>query len=241
MINKDLVKKRFSKSLEKYNENAKIQKRMAENLVKLINKTSVDKILEIGCGTGFLTQQISDNFEFKDFTTIDIINDCEKFIKKINKNISFKNIDVEAFLKDNTTEKYDLIVSNAVLQWIDNFEATILALQKRLNTGGELIFTTFGKENFKEIYQVTETTLKYYSINELKEMFKPDEITQEIHIIAFEKAIDVLKHIQLTGVNGIINKTWTKKDLIKFENSYKNICTLRPTLTYNPIYIKITK
>ena len=70
-------------------------------------------------------------------------------------------------------------------------------------------------------------------------MFPKADIYPEIHIMAFDTPKDVLKHLQLTGVNGLEQKSWTKKDLIKFENGYKNICTNRPTLTYNPVYIRI--
>ena len=59
--------------------------------------------------------------------------------------------------------------------------------------------------------------------------------------MAFKTPIEVLKHIQSTGVNAISSETWTKKDLENFENGYNNFCANRPTLTYNPIYVKIQK
>ena len=71
-------------------------------------------------------------------------------------------------------------------------------------------------------------------------MFPEADIEQEIHIMAFESPKDVLRHLQLTGVNAIKNTSWTKKDLISFENAYKNLCCRRPTLTYNPVYVKIS-
>ena len=62
---------------------------------------------------------------------------------------------------------------------------------------------------------------------------------EEIHIMAFQNPKEVLKHLHLTGVNAIESKPWTKSDLIKFENNYLNLCNSRPTLTYNPIYVKL--
>ena len=44
------------KCITKYDENAKIQKRMAEKLFSLLERNDFDKILEIGCGTGLLTK-----------------------------------------------------------------------------------------------------------------------------------------------------------------------------------------
>lgn len=238
MINKDLIRERFSKNLKSYNDNAKIQKRMAENLLTFIKNRSPQKILEIGCGTGFLTKLISENLSFESFKAIDLVEECEAYIQRINSQITFVPTDIENFLNENQ-DTFDLIVSNASLQWVENFEEVTNALKKRLNPNGELVFSTFGNENFREIYHVIGTTLKYYSLNQLREMFPKSEIFPEIHIMAFESPKEVLRHLQLTGVNAIENIAWTKKDLIKFENGYKNLCNRRPTLTYNPVYIRV--
>ncbi len=240
MINKALIHDRFAKKLESYNENAKIQKRMAEILLSYVENKSPQKILEIGCGTGFLSELVSKNLIFENFIAVDIVEDCKTYIEQISNKIIFIPQDIEEFLKENN-DTFDLIISNASLQWLESFEDTIKTLKERLNPNGELVFSTFGNENFREIYHVIGTTLKYYSLNELKEMFPDSNIYPEIHIMAFENPKEVLKHLQLTGVNAIESIHWTKKDLIKFENGYKNLCNRRPTLTYNPVYIKITK
>ena len=130
-MNKDLIRARFAKSLATYNENAKIQKRMAEKLISLLDSNSYSNILEIGCGTGFLTELIDKKIEFKKYTALDIVNQCEDYIKNINPQINFINIDVEEFVSKNT-EKYDLIISNASLQWVNNFEEIIKKLKQNL-------------------------------------------------------------------------------------------------------------
>ena len=69
-MNKELIHNRFAKNLKSYDENAKIQKRMAERLMSFINNKSPKNILEIGCGTGFLTKLIKENLDYEKLTTI---------------------------------------------------------------------------------------------------------------------------------------------------------------------------
>ena len=105
MINKELMRDRFAKNLKSYDENAKIQKRMAERLMSFINNKSPKNILEIGCGTGFLTKLIKEKLNYENLTTIDIVKECESYIKNIDSNIEFIANDIEEFIKTNANNE----------------------------------------------------------------------------------------------------------------------------------------
>jgi len=237
-MNKELIQKRFGRKLSSYNTHAKIQKQMAEKLVSFAPQNN-NSILEIGCGTGLLTQLVTEKLQFKRYIALDIVSGCEEFIKKINSNIEFINCDVENYIQD--SEKFDLIISNASLQWIENMPEFVKQLASKLNKNGTLLFTTFGTENFREIHYVLGKTLPYYSLKSLQEKLADLSpiLEEELRIMAFKTPIEVLKHIQKTGVNAISSEIWTKKDLEYFEKSYNNFCANHPTLTYNPVYVKI--
>lgn len=239
-MNKDLIQKRFAKNLDTYNDNAKIQKKMAERLLSFLDRKDFDDILEIGCGTGFLTLLVNEKFSFKTYTANDIVESCEKYVKEINPKINFIPADIEKAV-ENSDKKYDLIISNAVFQWVENLESFIKLLVSKLNDGGVLLFSTFGPENFREVNFVLGKTLPYYSANELQEIIKDYKniVEQEMHVMAFRTPKDILKHIKSTGVNALEMVSWTKSDMQKFENGYNNFCSGIPTLTYHPIYVKI--
>ncbi len=241
-MNKELIKQRFAKNLATYNENAKIQRIMAQKLISLIDRINFDNILEIGCGSGLLTELAVNKFKYKNYYANDFVLECEEYIKNINPNIQFISSDIEKCI-ENTQVKYDLIISNATFQWIENLEEFIKKLLSKLAPEGILLFSTFGKENFREVYHATGETLTYYSKQDFEQIFGMLEhyIEEEVRISAFKTPLDVLKHIKLTGVNAIDTKSWTKSDMQKFENTYKNLCRFAPTLTYNPIYIKVSK
>lgn len=241
-MNKELIKKRFSRKLSTYNDNAHIQKQMAYKLIKMQEKQNISSILEIGCGTGILTSLAVKTLSYSNYTALDIVSGCDKFIKEIDENIEFVVSDIEEYVEQND-KKYDLIISNASLQWIENLPEFIEKLTERLNPEGILLFTTFGIENFREIYYVLGKTLSYFSVKELREQLKKYNpvIEEEVRIMAFKTPKEVLKHIQNTGVNALSSESWTKQDLVNFEKEYNVFCAYHPTLTYNPIYVKIQK
>ena len=244
-MNKELIKKRFGRKLKEYNDNARIQKRMAEKLIGMLSQNQKEEysaILEIGCGTGLLTQYSVNNLSYKTYTAIDIVPDCEEYIKTINSQIEFISEDIEEYIVSDN-RKYDLIISNAALQWVDDVTGFIDKLTEKLNDGGMLIFSSFGTENFREIFFVTGKTLSYLSKKEYEEKLKKYNplIEEEVWVMAFKTPQEVLKHIQNTGVNALSSEIWTKHDLINFEKEYNGFCANRPTLTYNPLYIKIQK
>ena len=68
-INPKLIKKQFEKSIETYNDNATVQKIMAEKLVaNVLNfNDKFENILELGSGAGLLTKEISKKIRFKNY------------------------------------------------------------------------------------------------------------------------------------------------------------------------------
>ena len=238
-MNKDLIKKRFARSLKTYNEHAVVQKKMAETLISMLERKKYSKILEIGCGTGILTELAAKNLHFDSYTACDVVAECEKYIKNINPDIVFLPESAEYMAKE--SELYDLILANAVFQWLDDFEVVIKQLIQKLTPGGTLVFSTFGIKNFQEIYQVSGKSLKYYSLEELAILLKGFNyiMDEEVIILNFKTAKDVLKHMKKTGVNSISGMAWNKSDLLNFEHSYEKYCNGAPVLTYNPVYIKI--
>ena len=238
-MNKDLIKKRFARSLKTYNEHAVVQKKMAETLISMLERKKYSKILEIGCGTGILTELAAKNLYFDSYTACDVVAECEKYIKNINPDIVFLPESAEDIAEKLDT--YDLIISNAVFQWLNNVSLVATKLSQKLNQGGVLIFSTFGERNFQEIYQVCGKTLKYQSEKEWSNILKGFHYIFKTEVIClnFANPKDVLKHLKYTGVNSIDNVAWKKSDMFKFEKAYNKYCHGAPTLTYNPIYIKL--
>lgn len=223
-MNPKLIKKRFEKSLDIYNENAIVQKMMAEKLVLEISKikNEYENILELGCGAGLLTKEIVKILNYKNFYANDLVEKTEKYIRQVVPNCKFYFGNA---LNIKPTRKMDLIVSNAVFQWFENLEKAEQIYKSILEKDGILAFTSFTPDNYNEIRDLTGLTLNYRTIDEVVKIFSNDfEILYAEkfnHILKFANPLEILAHMKNTGVNSLTSKHWTIKDIKEFCDKYK--------------------
>ena len=243
MINKNLVKFRFKKSIDTYNSSAVIQKEMAHNLIdKILSNCGNDfsKVFEFGAGTGFLSKNILSEINFEQYCANDIIEESEYCIKNIINQAKFLPGDIE---KISLNEKFDLILSNAVMQWIFDIDELLLKIRSSLNDDGYFAFTTFGEQNYIEIKETTGVSLSYLKGETLKEKcersFEVISFDETVQTLCFDSPLDVLKHIKYSGTNGIKTLNWTVSKLKDFDDFYRKSFSAghKVMLTYNPIYV----
>lgn len=246
MIDKLLLKKRFEKSLETYDENAIVQNEMAIKLIDLIKSqgNSFDRIFEFGVGSGNLTRLITENFEYKELFLNDIVKKSAFWAKKYTDGFEFIHGDIEKIIYP---ENLNLITSNAAVQWVKDLDTLLEKVSNSLEKDGLFAFSTFGEENFIEIQKVFGISLNYLPIDVLQE-----KLSKRFNILHFEinkrelefdTPSDVLKHIKNTGVNCLSVKNFYKSGLIKFNSEYKKLFASEKgvKLTYNPIYALVQK
>jgi trans-aconitate 2-methyltransferase len=106
------------------------------DLIQNIKQTSVKTILDVGCGPGNSTEQLSRRWNHADILGIDKSPNMLEQAKKRLPYYQFKLVDVNQDL--NHLGKYDLVFSNAVIQWIPHHDRLIKKLFELLNVNGAL-------------------------------------------------------------------------------------------------------
>lgn len=246
-INKQLVRHSFGKRLFSYAHHAVVQASMADDLVWQLSEAHPDafeRVLEIGCGSGLLTSAFLKRFQVNAYYANDLVENCRHEVEPIVKQypesvFDFVGGDIEqipAF-----PEHIDLIISNATFQWLTNLSTFFPKLHQALCPGGFLAFSTFGPDNLREIRHLTGVGLDYLPYDDvhalLEKHFEVVSCEESVIPFQFSSPRSVLRHMRLTGVNGVEKRRWTKSCLREFEERYWQVFGLRDqvSLTYHPI------
>jgi malonyl-CoA O-methyltransferase len=195
-LNKAFVQKRFGKGAKEYDDYALVQKRMGQQLIEklLLSRKGTDQplnILEIGCGTGYVTGLLLERFPQAHITAMDISAemlevasgkydglypgrvkwvqaDAEEWAvaAEVTKDAGIAK-DVQAayatqasthaakvseVTEPNSRLAWDMIVSNATVQWFHDPLDAMRRYGRLLNTGGAMAFATFGPRTFHELH-----------------------------------------------------------------------------------------
>jgi len=146
------TKSSFSKSASTYNNIAELQFKIADILVSMLDKSKCNlKILDVGTGTGYLIDKLQCTFPNAKIYAADIAFGMVKISsakKRINR-ASFVQADAEFLPYKN--DMFDILISNSVYQWMENYSRGISELYRVIKPEGKFLFSMFGGETLCEL------------------------------------------------------------------------------------------
>lgn len=125
-----------------------------EYLVQLLTPKEGERILDVGCGTGYLTNLIAASGAM--VTGMD--NSIDMIAKARNEypHLPFRLASVTDFKFE---ESFDALFSNAVLHWVTEKEQAIQSMYNNLKPGGRLVLEMGGKGNVEMIINALKKAL----------------------------------------------------------------------------------
>lgn len=227
-LDSNRIARRFLKSLETYEEGARVQREVVQKLMLLLDSQDAvryQRVLEIGCGTGRLTAEVCARKSVARLYLNDLVED---FCKKAANRVLLYGTD--AIPLPGNIEKVclppdlDLILSASTLQWLTNLSGLFTSCADALAPGGFLVFSLFGPGTMQEIRELLGVGLNYRSheqiLANLDKHFICHSAHQDLYQPYFETPRQILRHIQQTGVGGVAPYRWTRSRLREFESRY---------------------
>lgn len=245
MIVKELVRKRFEKGYKTYHKKALIQKEIARILVDelaLSGHNQYKSVLEIGTGTGFLTQELLNRFQIDEMILNDIAQSTLHHIDSSRLlRYTFLQGDAERMKFPGL---FDAVFSTSTFHWFTDLPRFFSNIRNELTDSGILGFSTFCCQNFRELKNSLNVGLDYISSENMIDMLSNnfDVLTKKewVKEMLFENPYDVLRHLKDTGVNGLSMEFLGRQKLHEFDEFYRQNYTKENglvSLTYNPVII----
>jgi trans-aconitate 2-methyltransferase len=106
------------------------------DLMEFLEPVEKAHVLDLGCGTGELTAELHRTFQAE--STLGVDNSVEMLAKAHafeGQGLSFSPADIETW---SSSEKFDVIFSNAAIQWCRNHPKILRNLKEHLKPGGQL-------------------------------------------------------------------------------------------------------
>lgn len=159
-IHRPHVKRSFSSASETYDHHAVLQREIGDRLVAHLDFTKIDpkRILDIGCGTGYVTRLLSQKFKKSQVTGLDL---SESMVQHTRKQHTMRlpwhgkrhHCVADGCALPFADASFDLVTSNLAMQWVANPEDMLAEMRRVLAPGGLMLFATFGRRTLAELRQ----------------------------------------------------------------------------------------
>jgi malonyl-CoA O-methyltransferase len=261
-IDKALLANRFGSRVETYDQVTPVQASMAKYLLeRAVNhfKTRQPKrILELGCGTGRMTQGLIAAFPEAEITAVDISAQMIERARTRNPEGHFQVADAETFLQD-YSDSFDLIISNAVIQWFENVDTALKCAYGKLTSQGLMLVSTFGDQTFTELnqafrhaYAVTGQKRMVHTVpmrhaDEWRQSFPQATVSQQLQIRSFVDVRTFLSSVQQAGaVNSLSGPHFLSRQVLHemmqfYTCHFSDLLTGNVMATYHMVYLQLVK
>lgn len=213
-MDKMQIQTNFARHAGHYDLYAQVQDRVGQTLLALCPVKGVDRVLDIGCGTGTFTQHVRDRYADAHITAVDL---CPNMIDMAKAKLGPEQMDYWVGDAETLTlsGSYDLITSNACMQWFADLAGAIQTYGKALTDKGTLVFSVFGPQTFCELSHALSCLLGrpmalsaegFYKAPEIECYLRREFDSVQIRCDGVEQTYDsvfeLLKAIKYTGTKG---------------------------------------
>ena len=213
------IRRNFTRRATSYDRYAEMQRRMAHGLVAAAGGSvaRAGRILEIGCGTGYLTGLLRQANGAARLVALDL---DAALVAAARRRLG-PEAGVAWLVADGETQirgEYDLIIGNATFQWFTRPGETLAAYYRSLAPGGVLAFSTLGPQTFQELAEALNRAARSlnlpttppipakgfgdretWSARLYRAGFRQARLTREMVTASFPSVKEFLKALQATG------------------------------------------
>ncbi len=185
---------------DRYEEHSTIQEQQSVQLLGFIQSATMtrafdpDHILDVGCGTGKVTERLAERYPDASILGIDssrsAIAKARTEHSPEHLDIEYKHEKIEKYCPDDEIGRYDLIFSNTAMHWVEGQHEAYANLRKLIDADGLLAVHQGHEGTYKELHQVAVEVLNDFDYDTYFENLNPP---QDLIYYNAEEMADLLK------------------------------------------------
>ena len=215
MTRKGQVRQAFGLAAATYDQHAAVQRQVARHLAEKVLSQPLPpapRVLELGCGTGFVHAALQPRLAYGEWIFSDLSPDMiftaqERFGHLPNTRFVVMDGEQPCFAHNSRSGPggFDLIVSSLSFQWFERLAESVEALRRLLAPAGTLAFSTMAIDSFHEWRAahaelgLEAATPDYPSPVRLQALWPEAEVHDEHITQGFGSARDFLRHLKGIG------------------------------------------
>ena len=226
-LDKAKIRRSFAAASITYDNVAGLQRTVGNNLLQSIDATKFSgTLLDLGCGTGFLTGELLAHSNHETTIALDIaLSMLQTTQAKLADRHDIIYVCADAEQLPLAEQSIDSVISNLALQWCRNLEAVFTGIKQALKPDGQLVFSTFGPQTLHELKSAWSEVDHYSHVNEfyseaqLKQFlqqagFKNSQIKSKLYTSRYDSVWTLMQELKHLGAHHVIagrNKKFTTK------------------------------
>lgn len=218
MLAKTAIKRAFSGAAGSYDNVAELQRRAGIALLDSTNcKLLGGTVLDLGCGTGFLTGKLQASSPGLQLLALDIaLPMLQTARQKLANADNIRYLCADAENLPLATHSLDAVCSNLALQWCYPLDKALMELRRVLKPGGLLLFSTFGNRTLQELKAAWSEVDNYRHANEFYNAqtlalslqqagFASVQSQQTLYLSHYHNALELLRELKQLGAGHVIS------------------------------------
>ncbi len=215
VLDKRKIRQSFAMAADSYDQMARLQKQVALKLVDWCGSPEPGQaVLDVGCGTGFLTEYLAANLQDGQVVALDMAlpmlqKTCSRPLLR-----HCYRVCADAENLPFTGPVFDAIYSSLALQWCQSLTATLQGFKQALKPDGKLFFSTFGPQSLQELKTAWRAVDDKPHVNEFVTLaglrqalssagFKQIEIRRQLYEMAYPDVWALMRELKAIGAHHV--------------------------------------
>ncbi len=177
------IRQSFSAAADSYDQMARLQQQVAQDLLRCYGLPAQNQsVLDVGCGTGFLTEKLAGVQSLNQLVALDI---ALPMLQKTCARPALRGcyrVCADAENLPFNASAFDAIYSSLALQWCQSLTNALKSFRRTLKPGGKLFFSTFGPQSLQELKTAWQSVDDQPHVNEFLSI---DEVRQALKWAGF--------------------------------------------------------